>query len=250
MHGTLVSLYLPAYFGRRHWTLDATQIVVTDLTRLPASVVADEGDGTGQDPWAGEPPVLYRHPVAVPYLVATPYWSTGPGWMRGGDWKWPPTVALLFPAPQRVPPLHLPRVAIGLVLALLGVSLLVRRPGAPILLPLLVWLTRVFALMLLGGPFFDAPLGFWSTRSGPGVRLDGVLLRAVNPAAAVERLLAADQAHVASMPDTTWPGHRAPARLIPGPQWSTRRSWPYPPTAPDGHAAAARNPTARPAGSR
>jgi hypothetical protein len=30
------------------------------------------------------------------------------------------------------------------------------------------------------------------------------------------RARAADQAHVASTPDTTWPGTRAPARLIPG----------------------------------
>lgn len=129
IRGSVVSLYLPTYFGRRRWELNADQVAVADLEQL-----VDTGSDGGT-----EPDVVYRSPVTVPYLFTTgPYTS--------------PNLLILFASRSRVPPLRL--------------------------LPVIA-------------PNVELPFGFWSSRSESGDLADGVMLRAVDPAAAVDRLVAA-----------------------------------------------------------
>jgi hypothetical protein len=75
-----VELYLPAYFGRHRWRLDASELAVVD----PASA--------GGGPVSSE--VYFAAPPLVPYLF-----TTGPATM--------PTTGLLFQRAQRVPPIRM-----------------------------------------------------------------------------------------------------------------------------------------------
>lgn len=124
--GTSVSLYLPAYFGRRRWQLDGTGLAVTDLTGLPESSVA--GDDRA--------PARSGRPVLIPYLFTTSPLTV-------------PNLLLQFTIPHAVPPLRLSAAV---------------------------------------SPNTELPFGYWSSRGTTGCALHGVLLRAVDLAAAADRL--------------------------------------------------------------
>jgi hypothetical protein len=74
-----VELYLPAYFGRHRWRLEASGLAVVDL-----ATVGDGSIGSG---------TVFATPPLVPY-----FFTTGPGTT--------PTTGLLFVHPQRVPPIR------------------------------------------------------------------------------------------------------------------------------------------------
>ena len=63
--GARVSLYLPVYFGRRRWELNASDLAVMDRTRLAATSEFEQDDS---DPYAG---VVLRRGITIPYLPTT-----------------------------------------------------------------------------------------------------------------------------------------------------------------------------------